>query len=145
MHVSSLFIYPVKSARGTLVDELKFDEFGPLYDRRFLIVNSKNEALTQRDCPILAKLHPKISFKGSHLNLELSFVRKLDFKEEKISISLMKLFWIKIWRGFSLGKVWGMIGERVSSFKEVIGDKVFFSFYLNVEKGGSGYKNYNVL
>ena len=83
MHVSSLFIYPVKSARGTLVDELKFDEFGPLYDRRFLIVNSKNEALTQRDCPILAKLHPKISFKGSLFKFRAFFCKKTRFQRRE--------------------------------------------------------------
>lgn len=48
MHVSGLFIHPVKSLRGIAVDRLDLDDFGPVGDRRFMIIDAAGRFLTQR-------------------------------------------------------------------------------------------------
>lgn len=51
MHVSGLFLYPVKSLRGFAVPSLTLDALGPIGDRRFLVVDTDNRLLTQRVLP----------------------------------------------------------------------------------------------
>lgn len=53
MHVSSLFVYPVKSLRGCAVGAAPVDELGIAGDRRFLVVDEFGRFLTQR---VLARM-----------------------------------------------------------------------------------------
>jgi len=48
MHLSGLFIYPVKSLRGLAVTSAEVDGLGLVGDRRFLVVDENNRFLTQR-------------------------------------------------------------------------------------------------
>jgi uncharacterized protein YcbX len=48
MHVTGLFIYPVKSCRGISLSESSLDALGLLGDRRFLVVDDQGNFLTQR-------------------------------------------------------------------------------------------------
>ncbi len=48
MHLSGLFIYPVKSLRGIAVSEAAVDQLGMVGDRRFLVVDETGRFLTQR-------------------------------------------------------------------------------------------------
>ncbi len=48
MQVTRLFIHPVKSLGGISVPQFSIDRFGPLYDRRWLVVDSQGQFLTQR-------------------------------------------------------------------------------------------------
>jgi uncharacterized protein YcbX len=52
--VSGLFIYPVKSLRGLAVAAAALDEFGLVGDRRFMLVDDRNQFLTQRTVPRMA-------------------------------------------------------------------------------------------
>lgn len=54
MHLSALFIYPVKSLRGCAVTASDVDELGLVGDRRFLVVDSAGRFLTQRVLPRMA-------------------------------------------------------------------------------------------
>nr|MBP9914482.1 MOSC domain-containing protein [Opitutaceae bacterium] len=54
MHLSGLFIYPVKSLRGLAVSAAAVDEFGFVGDRRFMVVDEQNQFLTQRALPRMA-------------------------------------------------------------------------------------------
>jgi uncharacterized protein len=56
MHVSGLFIYPVKSLRGYAVPSATADELGLVGDRRFLVVDPSGRLLTQRVLPDMAKI-----------------------------------------------------------------------------------------
>ncbi|WP_414716382.1 MOSC N-terminal beta barrel domain-containing protein, partial [Thalassolituus sp. UBA1505] len=38
MKITRLYIYPIKSCAAVAVDELTFDEAGPVGDRRFMLV-----------------------------------------------------------------------------------------------------------
>jgi len=84
--VSGLFIYPVKSAKGIQLDEMNFDLLGPLFDRRFMIIDEENKMLTQRECPILSTLKTQINFEKEELTL--SFKTQIENQEESLSLSL---------------------------------------------------------
>lgn len=56
MQVSSLHVHPVKSCRGLAVLEMEVDRFGPVDDRRFLIVDASGRFLTQREWPRMAQI-----------------------------------------------------------------------------------------
>lgn len=54
MHLSGLFIYPVKSLRGLAVESAEVDVLGLVGDRRFLVVDDRGLFLTQRTLPRMA-------------------------------------------------------------------------------------------
>jgi len=56
MQVSSLHYYPIKSCRGVATLDMEIDEFGPVDDRRFLIVDANGRFLTQRERPQMARI-----------------------------------------------------------------------------------------
>lgn len=60
MHLSGLFIYPVKSLRGLAVTEARVDDFGLVGDRRFLVVDDQNQFLTQRALPRMALIETEL-------------------------------------------------------------------------------------
>jgi len=59
--INQLSIHPVKSTRGIDVDSLKFDRRGPIFDRHWLVIDSKNQFLTQRQ-------HPKMCLIGTQID-----------------------------------------------------------------------------
>lgn len=70
MHVSGLFIYPVKSLRGIAVASATVDALGLVGDRRFLVVDADGQFLTQRTLPRMALIGTALS--DTHLTLELA-------------------------------------------------------------------------
>lgn len=54
MHLSGLFIYPVKSFRGCTVAGATLDALGLVGDRRFMLVDHEGRFLTQRTLPRMA-------------------------------------------------------------------------------------------
>jgi uncharacterized protein YcbX len=54
MHLSALFVYPVKSLRGCAVASVEIDSLGPVGDRRFMVVDATGRFLTQRTLPRMA-------------------------------------------------------------------------------------------
>jgi uncharacterized protein YcbX len=63
MHLSGLFIYPVKSLRGIAVASAGVDALGLVGDRRFLIVDEAGQFLTQRTLPRMALISTEL---GAH-------------------------------------------------------------------------------
>jgi len=61
MHLSGLYVYPVKSLRGTAVTTAQVDALGVVGDRRFLIVDRTGRFLTQRTLPRLARIAPQLT------------------------------------------------------------------------------------
>ncbi len=61
MHVSALFIYPVKSLRGCAVPAAELDALGIVGDRRFLVVDATGKFMTQRTAPRLALIDARLS------------------------------------------------------------------------------------
>jgi uncharacterized protein len=58
--VSSLHVYPIKSCRGLDLKAVRFDFLGPLYDRRFMLVDEAGMFLTQREEPRMALIEAKL-------------------------------------------------------------------------------------
>lgn len=58
--VSALFIYPIKSCRGIEVQAFRLDDLGPQLDRRFMLVDSRGQCLTQREAPRLSLVVPSL-------------------------------------------------------------------------------------
>ncbi|MEM6272702.1 MAG: MOSC N-terminal beta barrel domain-containing protein [Bacteroidota bacterium] len=56
MHLSELFIYPVKGLGGIAVSQFAVTERGPAHDRRWMIVNDKGRFVSQREQAQLALL-----------------------------------------------------------------------------------------
>ena len=54
MHLSGLFLYPVKSLGGCSVTTADVDDLGLVGDRRFLVVDDTGRFLTQRTLPRMA-------------------------------------------------------------------------------------------
>ena len=56
MHISEINIYPVKSLRGISLNEAIVEDRGLRYDRRWMLVDEKNQFLTQREFPVMARI-----------------------------------------------------------------------------------------
>lgn len=54
MHISGLFLYPIKSGAGVSVDRWELDDRGLVGDREFMVVDAEGAFLTQREEPKLA-------------------------------------------------------------------------------------------
>jgi uncharacterized protein YcbX len=61
MHLSGLFIYPVKSLRGFAIPSATVDALGLVGDRRFLVVDAQNQFLTQRALPRMALIETALT------------------------------------------------------------------------------------
>ncbi len=60
MKVTQLVVYPVKSFRGIEVEELAIDSNGPVWDRKFMMVDAKGNFRSMRDTAEFALIHTKI-------------------------------------------------------------------------------------
>lgn len=59
--ISQLFVYPVKSCAGIPVSSFQFDEKGPLFDRRWMLVDADTGIfLSQREIPQMALIVTRI-------------------------------------------------------------------------------------
>ena len=60
MKVADIFVYPIKSLRGTAVEEALVCGYGLEHDRRWILVDADSKMITQRECPRLATWHPHV-------------------------------------------------------------------------------------
>lgn len=59
--ISQLFVYPIKSCAGISVSSFQFDEKGPLFDRRWMLVDRDTGVfLSQREIPQLVLIATRI-------------------------------------------------------------------------------------
>ena len=69
MRVVALYVHPVKACRAMALEEVELESLGPAHDRRFVFVGDDGLALTQREHPLLATIHPKLAADGMQLDL----------------------------------------------------------------------------
>lgn len=62
--ISELWIYPVKSMRGTSVQEAALTPRGLEYDREWMVIDTEGYFVTQREEPRLAQITPAITEEG---------------------------------------------------------------------------------
>lgn len=65
--VTDLYIYPIKSLAGIRIESAKAEEMGFENDRRWMLINSENQFITQRKYPILSQFYPK--FKNDKIEI----------------------------------------------------------------------------
>ena len=64
MHVSQLYLHPVKSLGGIPVEQFEIDRFGPYLDRRWLVVDENGHFMTQRQYAAMAQVRTALSADG---------------------------------------------------------------------------------
>lgn len=91
--ISRLFFYPIKSFRGLEVKSLQLTKQGPLLDRQWMLVDDKNQMITQRTMPELARIGLSIEDE-SRIELtrdgQLITDFGLDETEEKFTVKVWK-------------------------------------------------------
>jgi len=94
MIVSALYIYPVKSCRGNLVQEAEVTPFGFRHDREFLVVDVDGVFLTQRTTPALALIEVELAGDGLRLRAPGLTPFQLSWQTGEPERSVT----VKIWR-----------------------------------------------
>jgi len=96
MHLSELNIYPVKSLKGIPLQESIVEDRGLRHDRRWMLVDSANRFLTQREHPAMARIEIKIDgervtagFDGREVEMTLTLATD-EFHEVKIFSSTVR-------------------------------------------------------
>ena len=69
MRIKALYYYPVKSLAGVATAELSLDRFGPVGDRRWMLVDEENRFVTQRKYPSLVRIRPRFNDAGLCLDI----------------------------------------------------------------------------
>ena len=59
--VKEIYIYPIKSLAGISVKSAKAEEMGFENDRRWMLINSENVHITQREYPVMSQFYPEVS------------------------------------------------------------------------------------
>ena len=59
MQVGALAVHPLKSARPVPLGVMRLDDFGPVGDRRWMLVDAAGRFVTQRS-------HPRMSLLSAH-------------------------------------------------------------------------------
>ncbi|HQU85509.1 MAG TPA: MOSC domain-containing protein [Pyrinomonadaceae bacterium] len=83
MNLSEINIYPVKSLKGISLENALVEEKGLQFDRRWMLVDEKNQFLTQREFPKMALIEVSVnletlSFSADGKNLEVEFDKTIE-------------------------------------------------------------------
>lgn len=100
MKISEINIYPIKSLGGISLENSLVENKGLRFDRRWLLVDEKNEFLTQRSFALMATLQTSVSESG---------IRVFNSEGEiniTLSPSVKKLEQVKIWSSKVLADVY---------------------------------------
>ena len=69
MYLSEINIFPVKSLKGISLNEAVVEDRGLRYDRRWMLVDEKNQFMTQREHPMMARI--RIELDTDHLTAKV--------------------------------------------------------------------------
>ncbi|WP_277560748.1 MOSC domain-containing protein [Acinetobacter beijerinckii] len=89
MYVSQLLNYPVKSCKGNQLSEMEIDSFGPKWDRRWMLVDSDDRFVTQRQIAEMGQIGVSVSsedvcFDYQSEHIELSLIEAQGHKDERL-------------------------------------------------------------
>ena len=101
MILSAINIYPIKSLAGISLTEAKIERRGLQFDRRWLLVNERNEFLTQREFPKMATL--EVEIKDNSLVVSENANNKIQIDSKPQTDVLAR---VKIWRSGCSAKVY---------------------------------------
>ena len=98
MHLSGLFLYPVKSFRGCAVTAADLDALGLVGDRRFLVVDENGAHLTQRPLPRMALISTELT--STALRLRADGVGEISVPLRALVPATLRT--VSIWRSQGL-------------------------------------------
>ncbi|HCW90142.1 MAG TPA: MOSC domain-containing protein [Marinobacter sp.] len=109
MQVHSLFIYPVKSLAGIPVQQIEFDDFGPVADRRWMIVDEAGEFVTQRGLPRLALVKTRLEHGQVRVEVPGQCGLPLEMTEQQLTVG--------VWRDRAMAQAEaGRVSRALSDF-----------------------------
>jgi uncharacterized protein len=77
IHISALYVHPIKSCRGTSVTKARYTHDGLLYDRTWLIIDRKtNKFCTARELPRMVLIEPRINEETNTLEVSIPLTHK---------------------------------------------------------------------
>lgn len=112
--VKEIYIYPIKSLAGISCKNAKAEEMGFENDRRWMLIDSENQMLTQREHRVMSQFYPNISngkisvtfqdqkhefFMNEHLENPLE-VNVWDDKSEVVEVNQETSKWFSKHLGF---------------------------------------------
>ena len=89
--VESLFIYPLKGAKAIALKDMEITETGPRWDREWMLIDEKNDFLTQRKKSQLCLIEQQII--GNKLRLRAPSMEPIDipmdeYTDENLEITI---------------------------------------------------------
>lgn len=107
MQVHSLWIYPVKSLAGIAVDSFQLDDFGPMADRRWMIIDEDRNFVTQRAFPVLARIKPVVSGGQVAVDIPGEGLFPLEITDQSLRVL--------VWRDWVKAQVGGVAANEALS------------------------------
>ncbi len=101
--VTALYVYPVKSCAGVLVQEAIMLETGLEFDRAWMVVDDKGEFLTQRELPRMALIQPQL--KHYEMVLRAPGMLALHVKLDEVEAPVQVRVWGDEVAAFDMGSV----------------------------------------
>ena len=89
--VKELYIYPVKSLAGIMIQSGRVEEMGFENDRRWMLIDDENQFITQRKHPNLSQFYPEIK-EGK---IEITYLNKKHgfFIDESLDKPILSKVW----------------------------------------------------
>lgn len=94
IRIQKLYIYPIKSCGAVELNEMKVGLRGPDFDRQWMLVDEKNQFITQRQFPELARI--KLKLESSQLKIQIKnsffdiFLGDAANSSESVSVKVWK-------------------------------------------------------
>lgn len=127
MSVSSLNIYPIKSCGQISLQKMLLDDFGPQWDRRWMLVDLNGVFLTQREINKMAWVSVKVSEDGM-LSIIAPGLEPLTLDSRQVHTMMDVQIWLDNSRGVDMGDD---AAQWFSKFLEVECRLVFMSENIN--------------
>jgi len=90
--VKEIYIYPIKSLAGISCQQAFAEEMGFENDRRWMLIDTDNQLITQREYPVLSQFYPQIS------NGKITITFLQDHEHEfSITENLDDQIYTKVW------------------------------------------------
>jgi uncharacterized protein YcbX len=99
--VSALNVYPIKSCRGTALQQADLDARGIRHDRGMMLVDRSDQYMTQRTFPRMALVKPELD--GDHLRLSAPDMPELEVPLARQGPELDAVVWGDSCRAVSQG------------------------------------------
>lgn len=118
MKVSGLYIYPIKGMKGVSVNLAHAEERGFENDRRYMLIDSKRQFISQRTHPILTQITPEV-----HTNtMMVSFHGQTNPLQFDLAASTDAFVTAQLFEHLVPGRLVSSIADRW--FSEVLGEDV---------------------